>query len=173
MKITLTTESGGVFPLDVCLELTVGDLKALVEMEVQEVSRPDTMQLLYNMQPMNDLNKTIGDYGVQENDIIMIIEQEERPQPSTNQGQSAGQSVPTIDWGSVAVPGAMPAPPPVNPDNPDNPDVIRQQILSNPYALSTLLQRNPPLHEAVVNPDPQVQCTVIILIKEPAKYLFL
>ncbi len=159
MKVTLITESRGVFPLEISLELTVGDLKALVEMEVEGLTRPDTMQLLHNMQPMRDLNKTIAEYGIQENDIIMILEQEEeRAQPPAQPTrQSQGQGIPTIDWGSVSLPGAgagaAPIPPPTNPDDPD---VIRQQIRSNPYALSSLLQRNPPLHEAIMNDDPQL-----------------
>ena len=160
MKITLTTERGDLFPLDVSLELTLGDLRALVEMEVEGLSNPQSVLLLHNMQPMNDLDKALAEYGIQEDDVIMILEQAEHeaaPPPVQSQPQSVQGQLPPINWGAIAVPGATPTQAQAQaPVNPDDPDVVRRQLRSNPYALSTLQQRNPPLHQAVMNQDPRV-----------------
>lgn len=170
MKITLTTDSGSVFPLDVSQELTLIDLRALVEMEIEGITKPESMLLLHNMVPMRDLMKTLGEYNIQEDDVIMIIEQGEdtyatdhspsqpaaAPQPTS---QLQGQSLPALDWSSITVPGApsgAPPPPQQAPVNPDDPDVIRQRLLGDPYQLSILQQRNPTLYEAVRNENPGV-----------------
>ena len=72
MKITVTQEEGGVYPLDVNGELTLQDLKALLEMETGvEASE---MLLIHNMAPMTEEFKMLADYDVQEGDIIMITQ---------------------------------------------------------------------------------------------------
>ena len=73
MKITVTQEEGGVYPLDVNGELTLQDLKALLEMETGvEASE---MLLIHNMAPMTEELKMLADYDVQEGDIIMVTQQ--------------------------------------------------------------------------------------------------
>ena len=72
MKITVTQEEGGVYPLDVNGELTLQDLKALLEMETGiEASE---MLLIHNMAPMTEELKMLADYDVQEGDIIMVTQ---------------------------------------------------------------------------------------------------
>ena len=72
MKITVTQEEGGVYPLDVSEELTLQDLKALLEMETGiEASE---MLLIHNMAPMTEEFKMLADYDVQEGDIIMVTQ---------------------------------------------------------------------------------------------------
>lgn len=161
MKITLTTERGNIFPLDVSLELTLGDLRALVEMEVEGLGNPQSVLLLHNMQPMQDMDKALSEYGIQEDDVIVILEQAEHgapPPPVRSQPPQSvlqGQPLPPINWGDIAVPSATSTQAQA-PVNPDDPDVVRRQLRSNPYALSTLQQRNPPLHQAAINEDPRV-----------------
>ena len=141
------------------------DLKALIEMEVD--SKPNTI-LLHNMEPMRDLMKTLGEYKVEDGDVIMVVEQGEDvyetslpPQPMAPQStpQSQGPTLPALDWGSIVVPGAAsgaPPPPQQAPADPDDPDTIRQHLLNDPHQLSLLQQRNPTLYEAVRNQDPRV-----------------
>ncbi len=72
MQITVTTGSGGVFPLEVSGDLTVGDLKGLLEVETR--TQPSEMLLIHNMAPMTDDQKTLSDYHVEADDIIVVTE---------------------------------------------------------------------------------------------------
>ena len=173
MQITLTTEDGGVFPLEVSAELTVRDLKALLELEAG-VSVGE-MLLVHNMVPMLEDQKTLGDFNVQNDDIIMISRLDGNvnisnpaplPQPpvaTTTPGQiqlpSDGSTLPSIDWASIQVPGTSRSSAPRQPQrpalDPNDPEDIRQHFLSNPYELSVLRARNPHLAEALLDENPQ------------------
>ncbi len=72
MLITVATESGGVFPLEVSGDLTLEDLKGLLEIETGV--KITQMLLIHNMAPMTDDHKSLRDYGVQADDIIMVTE---------------------------------------------------------------------------------------------------
>lgn len=72
MQITVTTESGGVFPLEVSGELRVEDLKGLLEIETGV--KVTAMLLIHNMAPMTDDWRTLSDYKVEEDDIVMVTE---------------------------------------------------------------------------------------------------
>ena len=168
MRITITTEAGGVYPLDVSGELTVGDLKAL--MEVETGMGADQMLLIHNMAPMTDLERTLESYGVQDDDIIMITQNTgpvttsnpfsalqpgaasspsqyhsgspgSAPQPQASGGSSG------IDWGMIQIPGTSGAAAGSSPRlqqrrrpprDPNDPEVIRQYFLTNPSELAIL-----------------------------------
>ena len=69
MQITITSDTGRVFPLEVGNDLTIRDLQALVELEM---SIPQSeLLMVHNMAPMIEAMKTVGQYGVEEGDIIM------------------------------------------------------------------------------------------------------
>lgn len=72
MQITVTTEEGVLLPLEVSGELTLTDLKALLEGEVGIT--PEDMLLIHNMAPMTDETKPLSDYDVQEGDIVMLTQ---------------------------------------------------------------------------------------------------
>lgn len=185
MRITITTEAGGIYPLDVSGELTVGDLKAL--MEVETGMGADQMLLIHNMAPMTDLERTLESYGVQDDDIIMITQNTgpvttsnpfsalqpgaasspsqyrsgspgSVPQPQASGGSSG------IDWGMIQIPGTSGggagSSPRLQqrrrpPRDPNDPEVIRQYFLTNPSELAILQERNPALAEALLSGDLQ------------------
>ena len=68
MKITITSDTGGVFPLEIGADLTVRDLQALVELET---GIPQTeLLLIHNMAPLVELTKTVGECGVEGGIIV-------------------------------------------------------------------------------------------------------
>ena len=70
MQITITSDTGRVFPLEVGNDLTIRDLQALVELET---SIPlSELLMVHNMAPMIQVMKTVGQYGVEEGDIIVV-----------------------------------------------------------------------------------------------------
>ena len=137
MQITVTTEEGGLLPLEVSGELTLADLKALLGGEVGVA--PQHMLLIHNMAPMTDDTKPLSGYDVQEGDIVMLTQltgdinmsdptppppSQPAPSPSgaasslssqhEQQTQAAASTVqprdpnlPSIDWGSIQVPSAV------------------------------------------------------------------
>lgn len=170
MQITVTTDDGGIFPLDVSGDLTVRDLKALLEVEAGMSA--SQMLLIHNMAPMLDEQKALETYGVQEGDIIIISpytgpvttsNPTPLPQPSIEPRQhnpqaqssaSGSSALPPINWGSVPLPGGSHTQAGAA-QNPDDAEVLRQRFLSNPYQLAMLRERNPPLAEALLSGDPQ------------------
>ena len=161
MQITVSREEGGVFPLLVSAELALRDLRALLEAEMG-VAGVD-MLLVHNMAPMTVEDRALGDYGVQEGDVIVVsrLEEEEEAsgQPAAPQTTPPAQ-LPLINWGSIPLPSpgtAVPAPPPPRqeqaPPDPNDPTVIRRHFLSHPYELALLRQRNPLVAEAVTSGD--------------------
>ena len=72
MQITVTTEKGGLLPLEVSGELSLADLKAILSGEVG--INPEDMLLIHNMAPMTDDAKPLSEYDVQEGDIVMLTQ---------------------------------------------------------------------------------------------------
>lgn len=157
MQITVTTESGGVFPLEVSLELTLQDLKAILEIEA--AMSASQMLLLHNMAPMTEESRSLGDYHVEEGDIIMLTTPPPSPQPQPPQPQTIpSENLPAIDWGSIQIPQLVPQSSSSRPTipAPDHPDTIRRHFLSHPSELAMLRQQNPPLAQALDSGDPEV-----------------
>lgn len=81
MQITVTTEEGSVcFPLEVSLELTLLDLKAILEIEI--AMSASQMVLLHNSRPMTEEEKKLGDYQVQDGDVIVLASPSPSPGPA-------------------------------------------------------------------------------------------
>lgn len=70
MKVTLTSNTGGVFSLEVGAELTVRDLQALAEIETG--IEQSEMLLVHNMAPLLDPLRMLGDCGLEEGDVIVV-----------------------------------------------------------------------------------------------------
>ena len=176
MQITISLENGGVLPLEVSGELTVENLKALVEIEAH-VNPRDTV-LIHNMAPMLDITRCLEEYAVRDGDIIVVSQAvggvnfsdpPSSPHTLTPSQQSAAGSrqpdqpgsVGDIDWAAVQIPGSTHQgqssthqPRPQQPVDRNDPEVIRQHFLSNPYEMAILQQRNPGLAEALLSDDP-------------------
>ena len=148
MQITVTTESGSILPFDVNLELTLQDLKAILEADV--AISASKMVLLHNMEAMKEDRRTLKDYNIQEGDVILVSQ--ELPyttaHPATNQaGNPAAAS--SAQTNPSTHPHATP------PTQGDDPEVIRRHLLSHPDELALLRERNPPLAQALDSGDPQ------------------
>ena len=178
MKVTFTTD-WTVISLDVSLELTLGDLKAILEIEVDR--RPEEMVLLHNLQPMGDEGKTLGGYNVEDGDVIQLTFPYIPPRPidppfvtqppvapSLVTQPPAAPSLmpqppaappqallPNIDWAAIRVPTSQqPLTQSVPPQgDPNDPAVIRRHFLDHPNELAVLRQQNPPLAQALESGD--------------------
>jgi len=70
MKIILTTLEGNIFPVEVSPDLEIINLKALCE---QEINIPaNKISLTFNGRPLSEDSKTLANYSINENDIIMV-----------------------------------------------------------------------------------------------------
>lgn len=156
--------------MEVSLELTLMDLKAILEIEV--ACSAAQMVLFHNMNPMTEEEKSLGDYRVQEGDIIMLTSplppssSPTPPPPSLLQSddQEAESSLPAINWGVIQVPGpshghtnpSLAAPPPSLQADPNDPEEVRRHFLSHPTELAMLRQQNPPLAQALESGDAEL-----------------
>lgn len=165
MKVTVTTEDGGLFSLDVSMDLVLRDLKAILEIEVER--NPEEMVLLHNLESMSEEEKSLGDYNVEDGDVIQLTYPYIPPRPSdppmmTQPPVAPQAALPNIDWASIPVPGnpqlrsgtAQSAP--RQQADPDDPEVIRRHFLANPNELAVLRQQNPPLAQALESGDPEL-----------------
>lgn len=159
MQITVTTETGGVFPLEVSLELTLQDLKAILEIEA--AMDAGQMMLLHNMVPMTEEGKSLKDYNVEEDDIIMLANSnphshDQEPQQAPPETQEPQNTLPEINWGAIQIPGISPVTPSMTASqqaDPNDPETIRSHFLSHPHELALLRDRNPPLAQALESGD--------------------
>ena len=126
--------------------MTVGDLKAVIQSDTN-VS-PPLQHMFYNGQPLQDLNKTLKDCQIKENDMLSMMVQPAAPPPNLRRPQGQGQN-PAARPGSRTTPRGQAAQ--NDPRNPD-PEMIRLQALGNSAILEQLKSHDPELANAVSDP---------------------
>lgn len=127
--ITVITEDDRTFPIDVDASIELENLKALLEVDSNIPA--DQQQLLHSGKLLNDAKATLASCGVN-NDDLLILRDRRQALSSTSASSSSG----------AARAAAAPA------SEEQAAEQLRQQILSDPAALSMLRANNPQLADA-------------------------
>ncbi|RNA26292.1 DDI1 -like protein [Brachionus plicatilis] len=142
MKIILTTLDGNVYPVEVGSDFEIINLKALCEQETGIAAA--RMSLSFNGRLLNDTSKTLADYSIGDNDIIVV-----QTAPS-----NASIDVPLIDFGSINVPRSRPHSSRTSEQalTPNLANML-QMLMSDPSKLEAIRQRFPDLANAIQQKD--------------------
>ncbi|GAC96901.1 ubiquitin [Pseudozyma hubeiensis SY62] len=133
--ITVITEDDRTFPIDVDASIELENLKALLEVDSNIPA--EQQQLLHSGKPLNDGKATLASCGVQNDDLLIL--RDARQASSASAAPSAGGAGSSGARTSSAVPTS----------ESQAAEQLRQQILSDPAALSMLRANNPLLADAV------------------------
>ncbi|KAK3587325.1 hypothetical protein CHS0354_011307 [Potamilus streckersoni] len=149
MKIIITTTSETIIELDVSEDLELENLKAQCEFEL---GIPTTnFILVWNNIELIDPKKSLRNYGIKNEDMILLVERTQQQQQSRQQGGA----IPDFGFGNIPVPGAQSRGPgraqtaPREQGDLEDPEVVRQLLLSHPHERAILKERNPDLSAAL------------------------
>lgn len=129
--ITVITEDDRTFPIDVDASIELENLQALLEVDSDIPA--DQQQLLHKGKPLNDVKATLASNGVQNDDLLILRDRR------------------LIASRSVSRHGASRLNQAAPPNEEQAAEQLRQQILSDPAALSMLRTNNPTLADAASN----------------------
>lgn len=132
MKITITTMTDLVFSLEVADDMELENFKALCSVETQ--IQPERMSVLFNGQVLMDDKKTLGQYGIKDEEMVMIQEKSVRPQ----------RQAPQFDLSQFAMTNTQD----LARQNEREAENIYATLGSNPEQVAMLRVNNPRLAEA-------------------------
>ncbi|SPO21529.1 related to DNA-damage inducible protein 2 [Ustilago trichophora] len=127
--ITVITEDDRTFPIDVDASIELENLQALLEAD--SAIPAHQQQLLHAGKPLTDAKATLASSGVQNDDLLILRDRRHAPSASASASSSSSST-------------SRPAPS----SEEQAAEQLRQQILSDPAALSMLRANNPTLAEA-------------------------
>lgn len=139
-RVTISINSPGspsdteqpLITLEVSADLTLGDLKGIIEIE--NASCPASAQQLFlNGMPLNNDSQTLDQAGVRDNDMMAVLIRQRGNVPPPARPRQTNQS------------GAGPVPP-------IDPEDVRQQLLPDRNAIEQLRRQRPDLAAAINDP---------------------
>ncbi|BGP29372.1 DNA damage-inducible protein 1 [Rhodotorula toruloides] len=124
--LTVATEDGATFSVDVGLDMELENLMALLEADSSILV--DDQLVFHNGRQLTGLKDSLDSYGVKENDMLLLRQKSNDP-ASSQQAHVAGRNI------------AQDA------------ETMRRQVLGNPQVMADLRRTNPELADAAQN-DP-------------------
>ncbi|KAH9414410.1 cyanamide hydratase [Dermatophagoides pteronyssinus] len=137
MKLTITTLSDLIIHLDVSGDMELENFKALCSLETNIDAT--NMSIFFNGKPLQESNKTLTFYGVQDGDMLLV--KDGRGNQSMNNANFLGQ-LPQMDFSSIQVPNHL-----VQNERREAENIFAT-LRSNPEQVATLRVNNPRLAEA-------------------------
>ncbi|TPX32679.1 hypothetical protein SmJEL517_g04186 [Synchytrium microbalum] len=141
MRISLTNEFGDLHNLEVDSTISIQNLKALAEAELRIPANAQT--ILHNGVELLDVSKTLQELGVAQDDILFV--------------KRAGTAA-----GGVGAAGGRPVGDPA--------EALRQQLLSDPRAMTQLASRNPQLAAAALEDPEQFRRMIMDIERQRREY---
>lgn len=128
--ITVITEDGRTFPIDVDASIELENLKALLEAD--STIPTDQQHLLHSGKPLHDDKATLSSLGVANDDLLIL--RDRRQSPSSSSTTTTRTTAPAASSEEQAA------------------EEVRNRILSDPAALSMLRSNNPTLADSLESP---------------------
>ncbi|KAJ1039429.1 hypothetical protein NDA14_000731 [Ustilago hordei] len=131
--ITVITEDGRTFPIDVDASIELENLKALLE--VDSAIPTDQQHLLHSGKPLHDDKATLSSLGVANDDLLILRDRRQSP--------SSSSTTTTTTTRTTALAASS---------EEQAAEEVRNRILSDPAALSMLRSNNPTLADSLESP---------------------
>jgi DNA damage-inducible protein 1 len=153
MKVDVTTVTGELYSVECSPDLTLENFKAYLYLESGIPT--EEMGLSFDGEALRDDKKCLTEYGIKDESLLLL----ERKGPHPGDVDNQSTEIPHIDWSSIPVHSdgseatAASSAQVYNDVDQDDPEVIRKMFVSNPYQMSLLRERNPPLADALESGD--------------------